>query len=106
MVGMPIGSSFPEYGPCMHEILCLERELGLFQEVFPDSLRHTVLCVLSKHYTILFTTLDGTVVCLFFFFLFRATPAAYGNSQARGQIGVIAADLCHSHSSLGSEPCL
>ena len=28
---------------------------------------------------------------------------AYGNSQARGQIGAVAAGLCHSHSNVGSE---
>ena len=33
----------------------------------------------------------------FFFFFFRATPAAYGNSQARVQIGAVAA--CPRHSS-------
>ena len=38
-----------------------------------------------------------------FILLFRATPAAYGESQARGQIGAIAASLCHSHSNVGSE---
>ena len=32
--------------------------------------------------------------CLFVFF--RATPAAYGGSQARGPIGTVAADLYHS----------
>mgnify|MGYP001273052241 CR=1 FL=1 len=32
----------------------------------------------------------------FFFFLFRATPVAYGSSQARGQIGAIDAGLHHS----------
>ena len=42
--------------------------------------------------------------CFFFFFcLFRAAPAAYGSTQARGQIGVVAAGLPHSHSNLGSE---
>ena len=35
--------------------------------------------------------------CLFFFFLFRATPAASGSSQARGQIRAAAAGLYHSH---------
>ena len=40
---------------------------------------------------------------LFFFCLFRAEPAAYGGSQARGQIGAVAAGLRHSHSSLGFE---
>ena len=44
-------------------------------------------------------------VCLFVFLngLFRAAPAAYGNSQARGQIEAEAAGLHHSHSNAGSE---
>ena len=43
--------------------------------------------------------------CLFVFvfvLLFRATPAAYGGSQARGQNGVTAASLYHSHSNTRS----
>ena len=40
------------------------------------------------------------------FLLFRATPAAYGSSQARGQIGAVAASLRHSHRNTGSEPHL
>ena len=60
-----------------------------------------------------------SVGCLFgiFFFsvLFRAAPAAYVGSQARGQIGCVAAGLCHSHSNTRSlihwarpriEPCV
>ena len=46
---------------------------------------------------------------LFFFFVFsvfRAAPAAYGGSQARGLIGAVAADLHQRHSNTGSEPCL
>ena len=39
-------------------------------------------------------------------FIFRATPAAYGSSQARGRIGAVAASLHHSHSNSGSEPHL
>ena len=39
-------------------------------------------------------------------FFFRATPVAYGGSQAWGPIGATAAGLCHSHSNAGSEPCL
>ena len=35
-----------------------------------------------------------------------ATPAAYGGSQARGQMGAIAASPHHSHSNAGSEPFL
>ena len=37
-----------------------------------------------------------------FFCLFRATSPAYGGSQARDSIGI----LCHSNSSVGSEPHL
>ena len=51
----------------------------------------------------------------FFFFVFlsfclfafpRATPMAYGGSQARGGIGAVAAGLSHSHSNAGSKPRL
>ena len=40
----------------------------------------------------------------FFLLLFRAAPAGYGGSHARGQIGATAAGLHHSHSNVGSEP--
>ena len=50
---------------------------------------------------------------IFFFYLFfclfafsRATPMAYGDSQARGLIGAAAASLRQSHSNMGSEPRL
>ena len=36
-------------------------------------------------------------------FLFRATPAACGNSWARGLMGAAAAGLHHSHSTAGSK---
>ena len=39
----------------------------------------------------------------FFFWLFRAAPSTHGSSQARGQIGAIAAGLHHSHSNARSE---
>ena len=48
----------------------------------------------------------------FFFFAFwlfaisRATPMAYGGSQARGLIRAVAAGLRQSHSNEGSEPHL
>ena len=38
-----------------------------------------------------------------FFFLFRATPVAYGSFQAGGQIGAAAACQYHSHSNVVSE---
>ena len=43
---------------------------------------------------------------LLLLFLFSAIPSAYGSSQARGQIRVVAASLCHSLSNAGSEPSL
>ena len=41
----------------------------------------------------------------FFFFLFRTTLAAYGNSWTRGRIRVAAAGLHHSHRNTRSEVC-
>ena len=38
--------------------------------------------------------------------IFRASPAAYGSSQAKGQIVPAAVCPCHSHSNAGSEPHL
>ena len=46
-------------------------------------------------------------ILFFVFLLFLwATPAAYGGSQARGQIGAVAPGLHQSHSNAGSEPRL
>ena len=42
-------------------------------------------------------------VFFFFFWLFRASPAAYGGSQARGLMGATAAGLYHSHGNARSE---
>ena len=42
----------------------------------------------------------------FFFGLFRATPAAYGSSQARSRIGAAATSLHQSHSNTRSRPRL
>ena len=42
-------------------------------------------------------------VCVCVCGLFRATPAAYGSSQARGGTRAIAASLHHSYSNTGSE---
>ena len=45
-----------------------------------------------------------------FFFVFLPflvpAPGAYGGSQARSPIGAVATGLHHSHSNVGSEPCL
>ena len=39
----------------------------------------------------------------FFVYVFRAAPVAYGDSQAKGRIGVVATSLRHSHSSARSQ---
>ena len=46
--------------------------------------------------------------CIFFFVFchFRAAPTAHGGSQAKSQMGAVAADLHHSHSNEGSKPNL
>ena len=46
------------------------------------------------------------ILFCFLFLLFRATPAAYGGSQAGGLIGATDASLCHRHSNARSEPNL
>ena len=46
-----------------------------------------------------FFSVESQGAC-FFFLLFRASPVAYGCSQARGRIGAAAAGLQHSHSQL------
>ena len=48
----------------------------------------------------------STVLFFFFNCLFRVTPMTYGSSQARGQIGAVAASLYHSHSNKGSKSYL
>ena len=53
-------------------------------------------------------------MCLVFFFLlllfvcfsFRAAPAAYGSSRARGRIRAVAASLHHSKNNSKSKTCL
>ena len=44
--------------------------------------------------------------CFYLFAFSRAAPVAYGGSQARGQIGAVAAIVYQSHSNMGSEPGL
>ena len=46
------------------------------------------------------------IVFFLFACLFRTAHSAYGSCQAKGQIGVAAAGLHHSHSNTGSKPCL
>ena len=46
------------------------------------------------------------IIIIIIFCLFRATPEAYGDSQARSQIQAITDGLRQSHSNAGSEPRL
>ena len=45
-------------------------------------------------------------ILFLYFCLFRAVPKAHGCSQARNQIGTVAASLLHSHSNARSEQSL
>ena len=56
----------------------------------------------SKLFLVYFFFVFCLFICLFAFS--GATPAAYGGSQARGQIGAVAIGLCQSHSNTGSQP--
>ena len=59
------------------------------------------------HFLLCIRWLSREMKFFFFFCLFfRAAPAAYGGSQARGRIGAVAAGLYHSHSNARSKPCL
>ena len=55
---------------------------------------HGTTCVCSFGFFVLF--------CFWSFCLFRASPLAYGGSQAKGLIRAVASSLHHSHSNAGS----
>ena len=68
----------------------------------------TPLCILKCGPEVLnlgVMQLDASSASFFFFFfaISRATPVAYGDSQARGLIRAVAASLRQSHSNAGSE---
>ena len=58
-------------------------------------------CVYKQYYE---TQWKFFFVCVCVFCLFRAVPAAYRVSQARGLIRAVVTGLCQSHSNKGSEP--
>ena len=49
------------------------------------------VCIHTGVYMSVYTWVFVFLVLGFFFLLFRATPAAYGDSEARGRIGAVAA---------------
>ena len=71
-----------------------------------------LLCFISESVWPMFSPKSFWVfsfLFILFFCLFdfsRATPVAYGGSQARGRIGSVAASLRQSHGNARSEPCL
>ena len=71
------------------------------------SLESNTLCWLRWQVHSSPTLWRSTVRCLHSFFdLFRATPAAYGRSQARAWIRAVTPSLQHSHTTTRSKPCL
>ena len=74
---------------------------GLFLDFFVFN--RWVCLIFCQSYTVFLCFLFCLFVC---FLLYRATPAAYGSSQARSQMGATAASLHHSYSNARFEPCL
>ena len=62
--------------------------------------------IINQHEVLIHATTLMSLENIFFLLLFRVAPVAYRVSQARGQIGATAASLYHSHSNVGSKPCL
>ena len=75
----------------------------LFPEMSSHSLPKTPNFPASFNYRMCFLYMIDFFFCNFFC---RVSPKAYGDSQARGQIGAAAAGLHHSYSSTRSKPCL
>ena len=73
--------------PLRYDVISCINSAEKFGLIF--SLLHSIPFFKKRHYV--------------FFSLFRATPMAYGRSQARGRIRAGTASLCHSHSHVGSE---
>ena len=84
--GFPFSTPCPVYIICR----CINHGHNDWGEVVPH-------CSFERSYVFYFFN---------FFCLFRAIPAAYGDSQARRLIGATAASLCHSHSNARSKPHL
>jgi len=90
-----------------HKTPQLEATVEVASEWLHSFKRRYIQTVLSPltHRFLLFLRLDFfSPFCLFA--ISWAAPLVYGGSQARGQIGAVAAGLRQSHSNLGSEPCL
>ena len=110
--------------------ICLLQSSAVQQSPTNIDVEHLLTCLLaicivfgetsiksSAHFLIsLFVFVVIELYELFFLFCFvlfcfvfchsMVAPTAFGGSQARGQIGAVAAGLCQSHSNARSEPHL
>ena len=76
--------------------------LFLFQDIIQDSTLYLLAGLLQSVTVPLFLSF---MMLRLFFVLFRAAPAAYGNSQGRGRIRAAPVGLHHSQSNTRSELC-
>ena len=70
----------------------------LIINVLPIKIETIVVRVINHGIFFWWDWFSKQIYSFFFFCLFRATPMAYGGSQARGWIGAIAAGLCQTYS--------
>ena len=73
------------------DLMMKKRQKSLFIKLIFQSVINRTQC---KEFPL---SQENSLVIRFYFILFRATPVAYGSSQAKGQIGAAAADLHHSN---------
>ena len=74
----------------------------LEKQIKSSNLVKTVYASLTCSYFGIIEVNFFLIIYLLVFFL-RAAPVACGNSQARGRVRAVAADLHHSHSNTRSE---
>ena len=68
-----------------------------------------IFSILKSLFWFIYESINFLFLLMYLFifcFFFRATPTAYGGSQARGPIGAVATNLRHSHSNARFEPHL
>ena len=85
--------------------LLVQRKISLTQPMGPWKL-WPLSSSLALSHTLSLSRLQLMEIFVFVFCFFRATPAAYGGSQARSQIGAAAAGIHRSHSNARRKPDL
>ena len=73
--------------------------------MYPNTQPVTTTSLLSATISLTILFFQNYFIILIYLFIspffFRATPAAYEDSQARGQLGTAVTGLRHSHSNVG-----